>query len=253
MTDINLKAFCADPDRRPELSEPFSAGEFTYASNGHVMVRVDRRDDCTDEPDGGKKVSVLVRYLSRLDSVTFSPFPAVNLPPVPPHVPKPCNDCEATGRIHSVACGKCHGTGMHTCHACNHEDDCEECNGYGRIERPARPDDTLNVTECENCEGTGDCSRDDDRLIYTRVGPYWIDRRYVVLMQSLPGIEIDLGHTAFYDGASAWDEPPILFRFDGGVGAIMPLRGPVPEEQRARASSYDQSPTDPHHGGKVWA
>mgnify|MGYP003443061055 FL=1 len=25
------------------------------------------------------------------------------------------------------------------------------------------------------------------------------------------------------------------------------------DSNRAKATSYDQSPTDPHHGGKVWA
>ncbi|MDE1904981.1 MAG: hypothetical protein KGH75_00840 [Rhodospirillales bacterium] len=40
MSEIDLLRFC-NPER--EVAEPFSAGAFTYACNGHVMVRVARR------------------------------------------------------------------------------------------------------------------------------------------------------------------------------------------------------------------
>lgn len=237
MTDINLKAFCSTDKGRQDLQEPFSAGDFTYASNGHVAVRVPRLSEYAEVMDH-RKVKTIDSWFAR--DVTFSPFPAVVLPTVAPHVPKPCKDCNATGRIHSTSCSKCSGSGLHKCYACNNENDCEACDGYGYIERPATTeDDPKKVSDCGNCDGTGDCSTSDDRLIFTRVGPYWIDRRYVVLIQTLPGLELDLGHAAYYDGATKWDDPPILFRFDGGVGAIMPLRGPVPKDQRASQERSD--------------
>ena len=48
MTDrtINLEIFC-HPDR-PELVRPFSIDTWTYATNGHVLVRVPRRDDVAE-------------------------------------------------------------------------------------------------------------------------------------------------------------------------------------------------------------
>lgn len=46
MTREELQAFCAGPDDiRYALHEPWSAGEWTYATNGHIAVRVPRLAD----------------------------------------------------------------------------------------------------------------------------------------------------------------------------------------------------------------
>lgn len=43
---IDLKKFCEDDDAvRWYLTEPFSEGEYTYATNGHIIVRVPK---CVD-------------------------------------------------------------------------------------------------------------------------------------------------------------------------------------------------------------
>ena len=50
MTDqINLDIFC-DPSS-PGLTRPFSVGTWSYATNGHILVRVPRRDDVAENPD----------------------------------------------------------------------------------------------------------------------------------------------------------------------------------------------------------
>ena len=49
MTDqINLEIFC-DPSH-PGLARPFSIDAWSYATNGHILVRVPRRDDVTENP-----------------------------------------------------------------------------------------------------------------------------------------------------------------------------------------------------------
>lgn len=257
---IDLKSFCwpSDTDSyRADLAEPFSSDAYTYATDGRIMVRVERVAGTEVEPkpdfDLGSKVKTLEGYLSRIDGAKFEPMPSVDIPPKPPYVPNPCTDCGATGKVHSIECYKCQGRGITICPTCDHEDDCERCNGAGCIDRPAKLDDNPEHIEvCDNCKGTGDLGDPNtDPIVFTRVGPYWIDRKYVVLMQTLPGLEIDMSNVGWHvstSGASIGHSAPVLFRFDGGVGGIMPLLG-KPDEK----PTYDQSPTDPHHGGKVSA
>lgn len=75
---INLNEFCADKyEVRTYLQVPSSVGQFTVATNGHVLVRVPRRDDV--EP---------VKDFPKLDSITkfadeekeFIDIPAVDKP-----------------------------------------------------------------------------------------------------------------------------------------------------------------------------
>lgn len=237
LTATDLMPFCwpSDGDSfRADLAAPFSFGDYTYASDGRIMIRVPRIAGTDVEPpaqhDLGSKVKTLEGYLRRTEFAKFKPLPSVNLPPVPPYQPQPCKECAATGRIHSVSCTKCDGTGVVTCPTCDHDDDCDRCNGVGSRDRPAKPDDDPeHVSACDECEGTGDTGDPKtEPLIFTRVGPYWIDRKYVVLLQSLQGVEIDVANEAWHvgsGGASIGNERPVLFRFDGGVGAVMPLRG----------------------------
>jgi hypothetical protein len=42
---VDLSPFCGDEDGRPEFSQPFSRGEYSYATNGAVCIRIPRRDD----------------------------------------------------------------------------------------------------------------------------------------------------------------------------------------------------------------
>lgn len=105
MTLEELKKFCANEDDfRDYLQQPFTKGEWTYATNGRIAVRV-RRINSVAEGD--------VRLLPKIDKVfekTFSqwvPVPVVTIRP-------------------DVKCEICHGTTLecdlgneHPCDACN--------------------------------------------------------------------------------------------------------------------------------------
>lgn len=234
--EIDLKAFCGDPYNRFDLSEPFSFGIHTYATDGKIFVRVARVDDVAVEMpphhvDIGSMAKTLDGYLSKMASATFEPVGQVDLPPVPDYVPTPCKTCAATGRMHSIDCAKCGGTGDHTCPMCESVGDCDACDGNGTIERPATTEDNQDdVADCVDCDGTGDRGDPNDRPpIFTRVGPYFIDRKYVAILTTLPGVEIDTSRSEWHVGPTGKVLPndglPVLFRFNGGSGAVMPLRG----------------------------
>jgi hypothetical protein len=64
---IDLSPFCADP-----YPHPFTQGDYTYATNLHVLVRVPKRDGY--EIDLEAPMWELGRALARADVATFRPI-----------------------------------------------------------------------------------------------------------------------------------------------------------------------------------
>lgn len=113
MNAADLRRFCAEADDiRCYLCQPWSWGEWTYATNGHIMVRVPRMADVPENekaPDGeavmGKQVS----------PKNWIPVPAATMPP-------------------DVECEDCNGTGIAQCNL-GHDHDCENCGHTGKIKQ----------------------------------------------------------------------------------------------------------------------
>lgn len=110
--EINLMPFCSRDDLRPALHKPSSRGEFTYATNGHILIRVPRRDDVEDNPDFPNAEKVIAVTEGRHLFV----LPVMNLPPAADEIT--CLDCDATGMAHQ--CPDC------TC-------ECMTCRGSGKV------------------------------------------------------------------------------------------------------------------------
>jgi hypothetical protein len=108
---VDLNLFC-DPERHApgsDLSTPFSLNGHTYASNGHICVRVPRRPDISENKEAPNAEKLLPWDFSR---VKFGPLPE----------PKLLSD----------ECGWCGGRGyMHQCPDCRCE--CETCHGSGKL------------------------------------------------------------------------------------------------------------------------
>lgn len=167
---LDLQQFCGTDETRHYLMKPFSRDGFTWATNGHILVRVALRPDV---PDVDKKFNQN-GPLKDIDGATFF-RPKFDLPPKP--AKGECPTCDGRGFAH----------------------DCPDCE-----------------CQCETCDGSGES--DGERLFSTSIGPKIFALNYVRQMLSLRGIELaTLPETA--------DENPMLFRFDGGVGALMPMRG----------------------------
>lgn len=113
---MDLQKYCSDDPYRPNLAKPFSVGEFTYATNGHIMVRVPRRDDIPEQNQ--KLKDTLDRTFSDLPKATFSEFRHKPLPNIPAAELVDCSSCDGRGNEHD--CPDCSCT-------------CDECNGSGKI------------------------------------------------------------------------------------------------------------------------
>jgi hypothetical protein len=167
---LDLQPFCSTDEARWYLTKPFSRDGFTWATNGHILVRVPLRGNI---PDIDKKFNQ-AKPIEGIETANFF-TPHFNLPPAP-STSDPCPKCEGRGSKH----------------------DCPECD-----------------CECETCDGRGDL--DPERIISTRIGATIYSLFYVRQMFSLPNVELSVAE-------AKPDEKPLLFRFDGGVGALMPMR-----------------------------
>lgn len=113
---LNLQQFCSTDESRYYLHKPFSRDAFSYATNGHVMVRVPRRDDIP-EVEGAPAAEQI--FPSNV-SYGFSPVPAVDLPADTVVIEKEeCEDCEGAGHEHDCPDCQC---------------ECFNCGGKGFIE-----------------------------------------------------------------------------------------------------------------------
>ena len=111
---FSLDDFCGTS---VNTAHPFSAGEWTYAANGHIAVRVPRIPSVTREYH--RDISLLLEIFEGHSSVQLYPavFPA--LPGSPAKKSKECPECEGRGTEHD--CPSCH---------C----ECEYCEGTGKID-----------------------------------------------------------------------------------------------------------------------
>lgn len=78
MSDVDLLAFVGTDPAHPLVTAPWSAGEFTFATNGHVMIRVPRVDGI--EPNS--EAPDLSRVLAACSFERLRPVPYRRLPPL---------------------------------------------------------------------------------------------------------------------------------------------------------------------------
>lgn len=187
---INLKKFYSDDDTRERLKNPHSRGEYTYATNGHILIRVPRRSD-VPENDQAPNCEGLFNEAEKREYV-WAPIP----PDVPPVVREiiDCDMCDGKGREYFDDEGR--------------YKTCDECSGSGKL---------------ESVKTVGVEFKLGEKTIF-------LDNRYVLLIAELPNAEIGLTELAAVpSNISRWDAAPVKFRFDDGNGLrgdglLMPRR-----------------------------
>src|SRR6266852_1217892 len=111
---MDLKSFCeTDPDTsRKWLLKPLSSKDWSYATDGRIIVRVPRCPDVPEDEEAGKKCDLLFEKASPKPS--FAPAPKIELPPAMQD--EECASCDGRGHIHDCPtcgckCPDCNGTG----------------------------------------------------------------------------------------------------------------------------------------------
>ena len=178
MSEIDLAPFCSTDPRRPYLHAPSSRGDFTYATNGHILIKIPKRDGIAT----ADKFPDCEKVMPSFAGVSFKPLAHVVLPP---RKTVPCDICEGRGHAH----------------------DCPDCG-----------------CECDECDGRGSLPI----IISVDLRGGIFDAHYISILLSLPGIEIPERHTD--------PNKPMPFRFDGGVGCLMPMKWHVKDRFAAGAA-----------------
>lgn len=194
LTCDDLLKFCSD--RRENLTAPWSAGDHTYATNGHVIVRVPRLPDVPENALAPKVAAnedhAMFPYA---EPATWFPLSDIELPDAPK-----CHDCDGKGT--HPDCPECDGDGAITFSSSQHDYEvtCKSCDGDPKPH------------SCDNCGGTG---KDERRFVRVSVGGACFQRHYLAMLKALPNCKI---------GPDVDPLKQAPFVFDGGDGLLMPCR-----------------------------
>lgn len=190
-----LKKFAANSsDPREYMRAPFTRGEWTYATNGYIAVRVPKIEGIEILPE--KHIPKLEGLFTsaRIDDAFIA------LPTLP--TLENCQMCNGTGAAYE--CPECDGEGEFEYGT--HTYKCKECDGSGQVEYMV---DNIGVVSCRHCGGTG-----VTRYKPMKVGGSHFDLFYLYLINVLPGAK-------FSPGAGRMDMA--RFVFDGGEGILTPI------------------------------
>ena len=192
MTIDDLKKFCSTG--REFLEEPFSQGEFTYATDGKIAIRVNKIDGIEDV--------ISAPNMKKLNWDHGKHKDWVSLPDYSQDGAQVCSECK--GNKHFKDCPECCGHG--DVYVNNDFNEylccCKTCNGNGSI--PSSEGDA-----CEACCGTGFVA------IPVEFGPGHISSSLLNKIKILPGVLLS---------QSGDGHEPFKFVFDDGCGLIMPTK-----------------------------
>jgi len=187
--------FTAADDVRLWLTRPARHLDKLYASDGHILIRT--YDDADVRVlDDSPLVSAAEQMLKPLTERN-------NWISAQMVLPEEWLCCVCGGIGKTITCDRCEGDGVIEAATGPHEITCPKCDGM-----PERGDE--NGAPCEHCGGSG------AGFQTVPVGNTWFQRRYLALLQTLPGpvllsLNADPKEVAF-------------FTFAHGAGALMPCR-----------------------------
>lgn len=195
-TTSDLQAFCDPTYSRCKM--PFVRAGHTYATDARVCIRIP-----TEEADTEGKFPDTHRLGWSGCALANEPWPNIEVNPIEHN----CDECYGTGKAEED-CDRCRGAGWLHCHHCDNESDCKKCDGDGVV---------VGDSPCEECGGTG--KRLSLRDVHVSIGSATISGHYHKLIAALPNARVTLP-----------TEPcdMLSFRFDGGEGLLMAIRGDSP-------------------------
>jgi hypothetical protein len=203
MNANQLQPFCSTDPFRLFLLKPFSINNFTYATNGAVLVRVPRLTEVEPlaEPLNIEKLC---------EQITPVPPHAVPIPAAKEPSLIPCYKC--SGKKIRLVCAVCNGEGSMPCECINcgdeHTAECSSCKG-GRL--VGEQMNKIKEEKCEPCGATGTEELVQDLLF----GAALFQNKYIKLLNTLPNCVAV---------PPADPKSPLVFWFDGGDGLLMPRR-----------------------------
>ncbi len=208
---IDLQRFCAnDNDPRPQLRQPWKHGEWVYATNGHVCVRVPAATmpnvtECDKAPPAHNLFK---------KHIEDRPCDFLVLPKIA--APSKCSGCNGRGTVMARKCPSCtdgtfdHYGNTYECLNCDNS-----AGGAGWVEADSA--DAVS-RPCAWCDGLG---ADMHKNGNVPLGESTYSRVYLSWLAKLPQIRVCPGSPAETPSA---EQIPAVFIFDGGHALLMPRR-----------------------------
>jgi hypothetical protein len=194
--DKTIRLFCAIDNSRPKLTNPFNQGSYTFAANGHIAIKISRREEYDKNAPIDQKMEILFTF-SEISETLWIDIP--DLDKIIEY--QTCPECKGEKII--KVCRECHGKGEVFFENDYNEYyiECKSCDGFPH-----------NPTECEKCSGTGQVKKNR----YILIGSKALDTDFLSTIKLLPGVKIA---PEAVEGLN-----PIPFKFENGEGIIMPCR-----------------------------
>lgn len=211
-----VQTFCCDDPEKTKIATPYSWGEYTYATNGHAMIRVLRLAEVPERADAPSielNESHAVGKVFLSEPADWVPVPAVSV------APRTCGCCEGTGQ--AAQCPECDGEGLVELKTSFHHydgADCKSCRGDGYVTKSGYEsmrefaqwlDEEPKMVPCGVCFAGKIWPNTGEEISGVK-----INVRFLALIAALPGAQIGV----FGPSNVA------RFRFDGGDGLVMPMR-----------------------------
>lgn len=208
---IDLQRFCANElDEREYLRKPWKHGEWVYATNGHVCVRVPTAAmpdvaECDKAPPAQK----LFQKHMEQRQCEFLLMPSIA--PL-----KKCSACYGKGYVHARKCPSCtEGTFDHY----GYSYDCLYCEDSGAGPGWVDTEDERETRRpCNRCDGLGADMRENGNA---PLGESTYSLVYLNWLAKLPQCRVCPGSSAETPTAN---QIPAVFIFDGGHAILMPRR-----------------------------
>lgn len=187
-------------DPRVYLHRPMQFGDQVLASDSRILVCIPGHCGHEEAPSSVRNLTRRIEQIIEEAPLTWTPAAAIDLPP-----PEPCTRRDGSGVMYRVDCPECGGAGEFERGA--HTYCCNECDGEGSITNK-HPTHGARSEACDICEGSG------ASLQPVTVGEMRVQRRYLASIAELPNAQVAPTH----------EEQALVFIFDGGWGALAPLR-----------------------------
>ena len=193
---VDITKFCSVDDIRSYLNAPMKSTHGAIACNGHILVCAQQDGEFADaigtlNETVCKWHGIEVKDGTHMDDVA--------LPPI-----EECGRCGGTGTLYQDACDECDGDGEFD-HGRNTYE-CKECDGSGFTD--SHSNDKTSAKPCSKCQGRG------EEWKYHKVGDAGFSLPYLRMLKDLPNCLLQ----------KSGPESMAKFTFDGGWGALMPMR-----------------------------
>lgn len=209
--ELLVRFCCADKDK-DNICLPWSTAAFTYATDGHIMVRVPRMADVEANATAPDVEHNLYSSMFNREPVTWVDVPDVDFEA------STCLHCNGT--VKGVVCPECEGEGVVSLESeFNYygEDECTTCKGKAQLsvaqfeefKARHRYNSPGVVESCGECWGTGKVWTMEGKV----VNGVKINLKFLSLLSTLPNVKLGT-----FEPMTV-----VRFKFDGGDGLVCPM------------------------------